>query len=164
MCSHVGVLFLHFFYRRSKRPAGAPCHLTGVRLRTGRSWLLFWPRGTRELSNCISILPLSIWVWLVISGPCPQLKTVVSPGLIFVWWRAYVTDSKWSMRLRMEWLRKRNLRTAISLDLLLLLYFFLGAHLRVASTHHFDPVSEEIVGLILLYLFIVLFLYIYFSY
>jgi len=83
--SHLGVLFLHFPYLRSQRPAGAFCHLTGVRLRTGRSWSLFWPRDSRELSNCISVLPLSIWVWLVISGPYPQLKTVVFPELICVW-------------------------------------------------------------------------------
>jgi len=91
-CSHLGVLFLHFPCLRSQRPAGALCYLTGVRLRAGRSWSLFWPRHTRELSNCISVLPLSIWVWIVISGPYPQLKTVFLQGLIFVWGRAYVTN------------------------------------------------------------------------
>jgi len=135
-CSHLGVLFLHFPCLRSQRPAGALCHHTAVRLRAGRSWSLFWPRDTRYLSNCISVLPFSIWVWLDISGPCLQLKTVVLPVLIFLWGRAYVTGSKWSMRLRMEWLRKINLRTAISLDILLLPYFYL----RRPLTCGFDPI------------------------
>jgi len=30
------------------------------------------------------------------------------------------------------------------------LFFFLGAHLRVASTHYINPVSDELVGLIIL--------------
>jgi len=77
---YLGVLLLHLSYLRSQRPPGALCHFTGVRLRAGRSWSLFWPRDTRELSNCISVLPLLIWVWLVISGPYRQLKTVVCRG------------------------------------------------------------------------------------
>jgi len=139
--------FLHFPFLRSQRPAGALCHLTGVRLRAGRSWSFFWPRDTRELSNCISVLPLSIWVWLVISGPYPQPKTVVNLCM----GRAYVTGSKWSMWLRMEWLRKRNLRTAIFLFIHLLPFFFLRRRpLRVALTHYINPVSDELVGLITL--------------
>jgi len=77
-----------------------------------------------------SVLPLLIWVWLVISGPYPQLKTVVLPGLIFEWGRAYVTG------IRMEWLRKRNLRTAILLFIHLLLFFY---SLRRPFTCGFDP-------------------------
>jgi len=60
------------------------------------------------------------------------------------------------MWLRTEWLRKRNLRTAILLFIHLLLFFLLGAHLRVASTYYFNPVSDELVGLITYYLVIVL--------
>jgi len=35
-------------------------------------------------------------------------------------------------------------------------FFLLGAHLRVASTYYFNPVSDELVGLITYYLVIVL--------
>jgi len=41
-------------------------------------------------------------------------------------------------------------------------FLFLGAHLRVASTHYINPVSDELVylGLLFYYLIIVLFYYV----
>jgi len=56
-------------------------------------------------------------------APTPNLRQLFCRGLSVYGGRAYVTGSKWSMRLRMEWLRKRNLRTAISVDFLLFLFF-----------------------------------------
>jgi len=38
--------------------------------------------------------------------------------------------------------------------------FFLGAHLRVASTHYFNPVSDELVGLITIIVLLLLFFFI----
>jgi len=61
------------------------------RLRAGRSWSLFWPRDTHELSNCFCCFAFINRSVVSHYGPYPQLMAVVLPGLILVWGRAYVT-------------------------------------------------------------------------
>jgi len=54
--------------------------------------------------------PLSIWVFLIIRGPYPQLKTVVSLGLIFVW-GGYVTRSLLTKDAQNSWQKREKLNT-----------------------------------------------------
>jgi len=80
-----------------------------VCLPVGRSWPLFWPRDTGEMPNCI----LPIWVCLV--------KCTTAPGSKFFFVSLcesfYVEDVRYRLDVidahRMEWLRKRKLRTTI---------------------------------------------------
>jgi len=87
-------------------------------------------------------------VWLVISGAYPQLKTVVLPGFICVWGegvrnRLEVIDATTHGMTSQKKSSYGHFCRFPSFP-----FFFLGAHLRVASTHYFNPDSVEIVGLI----------------